>query len=320
MSKTQWIKDHAIFFHAAVSVILIAIIMGRLDLRSQLDAFMNFKMRYFLYAIIIEFVLGYFYCYKWYLILKKIKIKTSSIALFLINHISAFYALVVPSRLTQEAVKMYKVSRGRSKKITYLSSILLDKATGAIGLFLCGFLGLFLSGAEFLSDDIKLFSLGLILLILISIFLFLYLPVEKLFNLFGFSRLNEIRDSCIEMKEEKAFFAGICLYSIALHMALATIYWPLIIGSGFHVSIINLIWIYNLVSFLLILPISVSGFGVRESVLIFILGKYGFSAEQAVDLSLLTVFSKFLQGVFFGLPLDLFWIKRYYRRPVEHDH
>lgn len=318
MLKIQWIKDHSSYFHAVISIILIVIIVSRLDLRSQIEAFFDFKVRYFYYAIFIEFVLGYFYCYKWYLILKKIKIKTSSIALFLINHISAFYALVIPSRLTQEAVKMYKVAKGRPKKITYLTSILLDKATGAIGLFLCGLIGISLSDADFLSDEIRMVSFSLSLTLIIAIFLFLYLPIENIFNLSGTTWSHEIKKACMNIKREKSFLGYICLYSIALHMVLPIIYWPLIIGSGFRVSIVNLIWIYNLVSFLLILPISISGFGVRESALIFILGKYGFSAEQAVVLSLLTVFSKFLQGIFIGLPLDLFWIKRYYRRHLEH--
>ncbi|HZK08400.1 MAG TPA: lysylphosphatidylglycerol synthase transmembrane domain-containing protein [Bacteroidales bacterium] len=85
------------------------------------------------------------------------------------------------------------------------------------------------------------------------------------------------------------FFGGIELlfYSLNIHISF--------LESGFIISLIGLI---------LLLPISIAGFGTREAGLIYLLAFYGISAETAISFSLLQFLTFFVWGGLIGL---YFW-------------
>ncbi|NCA85647.1 MAG: flippase-like domain-containing protein [Clostridia bacterium] len=85
------------------------------------------------------------------------------------------------------------------------------------------------------------------------------------------------------------FFGGIELlfYSLSIQISF--------LESGFIISLIGLI---------LLLPISIAGFGTREAGLIYLLAFYGISAETAISFSLLQFLTFFVWGGLIGL---YFW-------------
>ena len=72
-----------------------------------------------------------------------------------------------------------------------------------------------------------------------------------------------------------------------------------------HLSPLEYLWVFALVSLLLFLPISLAGLGVREGSMIFLLGILGVSSEKALAASLtLFIISIMLGSV--GVLLHLF--------------
>jgi uncharacterized protein (TIRG00374 family) len=85
------------------------------------------------------------------------------------------------------------------------------------------------------------------------------------------------------------FFGGIELLFYSLNIQIS------FLESGFIISLIGLI---------LLLPISIAGFGTREAGLIYLLAFYGISAEIAISFSLLQFLTFFVWGGLIGL---YFW-------------
>lgn len=86
------------------------------------------------------------------------------------------------------------------------------------------------------------------------------------------------------------YFAGIQFLFFALDISIN------FIETGFIISLIGLI---------LLLPISVAGFGTREAGLIYLLSIYGIAAESALSFSLLQFLAFFVWGGIIGL---FFWM------------
>lgn len=77
------------------------------------------------------------------------------------------------------------------------------------------------------------------------------------------------------------------LLSIVFQSVVTYAAYLLLLRLDIAISFLQFLLSISIVSIIQILPISISGIGVRESVLLVLLATYGVKAEQAVSLSLL---------------------------------
>lgn len=89
----------------------------------------------------------------------------------------------------------------------------------------------------------------------------------------------------------------------------------LLVALDIDIPFTKVCFIISTMSLILLIPVSIAGFGPREAVLIFLLGRYGVTAETALSFSLLQFIVFFLFGGLLGLaamlsaPLPLWKIK-----------
>jgi len=82
-------------------------------------------------------------------------------------------------------------------------------------------------------------------------------------------------------------FAYMMLVSLFIHLLGAVIYYLLAISLGIDISFLTMGWIRSLVTLILMVPISISGLGVREGLLLFFLEPYRTSGGDTLALSFL---------------------------------
>jgi uncharacterized protein (TIRG00374 family) len=75
--------------------------------------------------------------------------------------------------------------------------------------------------------------------------------------------------------------------SITVHLLGILIYYLLAVSLGINISFVTIGWIRSAVLIISMVPISMSGLGVREGVSLFLLKLYGVSGERALALSFL---------------------------------
>jgi glycosyltransferase 2 family protein len=108
--------------------------------------------------------------------------------------------------------------------------------------------------------------------------------------------------SLYELKEEPLRYSRVLFLSGFLHFVWFTIVYLLAWGMQIPIGFLQLAFATALVIPMTILPISLSGLGVREFSYIYILNFYGISAEAATALSLAQFFLLILTA-FMGVPL-----------------
>ena len=74
----------------------------------------------------------------------------------------------------------------------------------------------------------------------------------------------------------------------------------MLLSVDINISFIDVVYAFSLMSIVLLLPISIAGFGSREASLIFLLSLYGISPEVAISFSILQFFVFYVGGSIVG--------------------
>jgi hypothetical protein len=224
--------------------------------------------------------------------------------------LSAYFAsyslgVVTPGRLG-ELLKVYNLRKDQPhiEVLPAFATVVLDRLFDMFFLLWFG-----LSGLVFFFAPFGEMATGFILMLILIVLLvglvvanwFLKLILKKyaapnamlVFVQTCFGQMLSARNASAWLLTTLAYaiyFAGIQILFLALHIQIP------FIETGFIISLIGL---------LLLLPISVAGFGTREAGLVFLLAFYSISPELAISFSLLQFLTFFVWGGLVGL---LFWM------------
>lgn len=286
-----------------VSLSLITFLLLKVDLYSLLKYVGQIKPIFLLMAILTTLFAWLINTYKWQLLLVALRLgKISFKTLLSLNFIGLFYNLFLPGQVGGEVIKGIKLSRrpGLSTHQVFIS-IVADRATGLFALLIMG-------GIALLS--IKKESSFLLLVVLIG-FSILALLIsgdrlkkigQPIKNLMPFGKFLSPFLEAIKTYWRNKTCLGLTLFYSFLFQGLVSLnaYW-ISLGLGIEISFIALIWIMSLVSLLQMLPVSISGIGVREGTLILLLSQYGIASSKALAFSLIIFGITILMGLIGGI-------------------
>ena len=94
------------------------------------------------------------------------------------------------------------------------------------------------------------------------------------------------------------------LYSIAIHVISIFVLYILAISLGITIDFLTSFALFAIVIFSMLIPISIAGWGVREGVMVVLLGLIGISSESALALSILYGIILTIVGLMGGI----FWL------------
>lgn len=245
-----------------------------------------------------------FKSYRWHILLQQTGI-TFSRWNSLKSYFSSYaFGVVTPGRLG-EFIKIYNVRQFTGAGLMpSLKSAITDRLFDLIFLLIVALSGTikFLMHKEINNALIILLSLIIvfILLVLMKILIVKILSLKKRKPIKYFDFVIE----CLNLLMGKKSIYPWLMTAISYSLFFITT-WFLFLSLNITVSIIDTGYVISLVSLVLLLPISVAGFGTRELSLVYLLSLYGVDTVSALTFSLLQFLTFFLWGGLVGL---IFWI------------
>lgn len=244
---------------------------------------------------------------KWFILLPQYSI----LKLYIVNFIGQYYSILLPGQITGEAVKAYRLGKGKKDAEQVAASVLIDKVTGFIGILIVGITGFFFTNKDISLWVVMFFLCGILICIITLLSLqikFIYFFILKNMRilehkLLKFSKhINKIiyfiKAWSLYSKRLKVLFLNIILGVIFQLLAILILFF-LAKEMGIFLAFIEWCWIFAIVSTVLFLPLTIGGIGMREGTFIGILGGLGISNEKALALSL-SIFGLQLLGAFIG--------------------
>lgn len=295
-------------------IFFVFILWRVIDLQTTLALVRGMNLKIALISILLFPVLNTLLAFRWWVICRRLELTASFKTLFQVNYISWF--LSVFPMIGMSAISKFAYLKEEGKPAGLIAiSITLDKLFNIIGPIFFGLFAFVYFPRSLLKYmHLWVFYAGLIAIAL-TVALFwkkIWQTFKKLLSLFTSKRLHQIGRN-IETKLAKfwsnldlKFFTLILVISIvigllrSLALFLLAISLDMSIGFGFIIACRALIGITNMI------PVSISGLGTRDAVLLLTLPLAGVSKEAAIALGFMT----FLWTICYKFSGVIFWLKR----------
>ena len=290
------LRTSTLLVRMAVAMAIVVYLFYRIGLRPSVSAFLSARKEYVIAAIVLVMGNQAVVAHRLKLLVEGQGITISTLEMFKINLSSTFYASFLPGgNVTGLAVRLYKISRPTRMYMATIVSLLADRLLATLSLCAVGLALWFFDPSVGASPSLYLLLLSTGILAGICVLLWSPPATERLGRVFATIRWTWASTSFEGAMEAIGVFRKLpyrrvfLLLSLSLlaHLLGIACYSLLASALGLDISLLSIGWIRSVVVLVTMIPVSVSGIGVREVALVTLLSLYGVSGIQAVGYSLL---------------------------------
>ncbi len=315
MSKDKWIS----LIKVLVTLALLAAVIWTIDLSQVWQTLRMADWGALLVALVVYQLGMLIRAYRWYALLEGQGLRVPLVKLLNLYYVGTFFSNFLPSGFGGDVIKMYELARYSANGPMAVSTVLADRILGLVGLFVMALVALPF-GWRLVPPSVVLVLLALIVGLGLALWLFLNRwLVEALAARIGLLRRVLANPKIAALYESFHNYTRIALLksmlaSFAFNLSLIVVQIYLARAVQVYISPAYFFLFVPILSSLLALPISISGFGVREGGYVILFGQAGVEPNRAIAMSLLFYALGFATGIVGGVLYLVQSARGYWRR------
>lgn len=230
---------------------------------------------------------------RWKVILSAYEIPISLLRVIRIIFVSMPAGFLTPGGAGTDLARGYQVSREHGQSADVAGSIIIDRIIGLYSMFFVAFVAsYFTPPLEYLYEIKLILTIGILLLTTGAV-VGLYVlrkfgsRIKIRFNEKWNEQLSKLVYALADITVLKKIFSPIVLISLLVQLFRCILFYFLFLSLGVQLDFIYFLVLVPLVYVLLFMPISLGGFGVRETSLLFFFAQFGVKGEVSVSAGLL---------------------------------
>jgi hypothetical protein len=286
------------------SAVLIYFAFKKVDVIKLFEDIRRVPLWFVVTNIIISFFIVALISIRWSLLLfSKIKLKTI-LTFTRASFLASYYSLIFPTAVAGDVLKWVVIDHKYPEipKTKVLGSIILDRFIGFSMFMFLALLSAILSRKKgLIIPDYIFYLLVILTIICLLIYLIIYFfDVSKLFPKITFlHKLDNAFDTLTN--ENKKQIIKCLLISLASETIWILQAWFVSWKFGVGLNIFSIFTFMTIISIILVLPISIGGFGAREQLFLFFFSQIGSSNESILLMSaffgILGIFNALFGGI-----------------------
>jgi len=289
---------------------LLIFLFYKVDVDKMITTVKGLDLFYFLIALILFAVTYFLGILRWQILLKGSGVIAPFSRVVFSYLMGLAVNLFVPSTVGGDLARGIDLSNYSSNsKSKILATVLLDRMSGFVAVVIITLFSILL-GYKFVNDKMILVSFGILFSVL-SITLFVLFDkalLLKVSRLFG--RIEIIKNGIIRFDEAISLFRSrsklktiIACLSVALLIQFGTVALFYFIGKslGLNINIIYFFIFVPIINTISMIPLTISGLGLRDTSAVFFFTKVGASAPGVFAMSLISFFLMILAGIIGGI-------------------
>ena len=295
---------------AAATALILAWLGSRIDMRAAMAAIAAVSVPHLVGVLALVALDRLVMIWRWVLLLRAADIPVTTGQAARIFLTSSFVGSFLPAGVGGDAARALSLSQLTSRLGDALASVVVDRVLGVLSLAAMGAAGV----AAWTPRDIEPWRVAAAVVVLalacVAAFwgdavLRLVLPADRHHGAIA-RRLLRLADAVAHYRGHGGVLATVMGWSIAVQLLRIVQAYVLGLGLGLQVPFAYYLLVMPLGLLMLLLPISVSGFGVPQGVIVWLLRPMGVPDPQSFALSALIV----LTGLAGNLPGLLLWLRR----------
>ncbi len=244
---------------------------------------------------------------RWQLVLRGLGVPLgigTTLRLFLVG---MFFNQTLPSSIGGDATRVFYLWRAGTDAQTALNSVLLDRI---LGLSILVIVITLVTPTLLANLDSPLAAKGFVLVLagswtaIVMLFLFNNPYTRRVQHLRLIDFAVTLSRDAVDLCRQRAIIAPAVLISVAIHGATIAIAWCLDRALGGAGGILVYVIAVTPTILLISIPVSIAGWGVREQIMVVLLGAFAIGAAQAVSVSILFGILLLVGGI----PGGLLWL------------
>jgi uncharacterized protein (TIRG00374 family) len=295
-----------------ITIALLAYIFNKIPLLEVIDAITSANLIFIAAGLLLIPPSFFVEAHKLKILTDEQKMSASVSKIFEITMIATFYSIFLPGYLASGAVRWYKLSRPNKKHAEALAAIAYNRLFDSINIIL---LGIFFLLAAKPPNSSSLVGISLII-ILIALLAIHFLAFNKHISSYIVKNIDHMTFFPQTIRRKISKFLNstgkyhslkkkplikMLVFSHTRNILDILAFYLFAVSLNLNISMLDLGWIRTFVYIITLLPISISGLGVREGTLIYMLGAYEISPLNAVAFSLILFGRNLIAGGLGGL-------------------
>ncbi len=268
-----------LFFKVLISVCLLAYVFRKAGLQNILGNLRSVDARFFLLAILLHVVIVFVAAFRWRLLLEH---RYPLGRVFSLYFIGSFFNTILPGAVGGDAVKIYYLYKDSGKGGDSMGSVLLDRSVGLLGLLLVGTVAGMIA-----FDDLRAVKMQWVIPLLFLAY------IGALAVIFGmrlgdrFKPVSELHDYIRRFTDRKKRLIAALALSLLIQVLSISMVYTIALGLDQKLSFTALFVFVPIIITLASLPISIAGFGIRESAFVVLFGLTGVTSAASMSISFL---------------------------------
>lgn len=293
----------------AITIAILAYLASDIDMAAAARAVLQVDVRYLALVLVLVLCDRAVMILRWVLLLRASHVDISARDAARIFLVSSFVGSFLPAGVGGDLARAYGLSKATSDTAEALASVAIDRVLGIIALLAMGVLGLIATTTS-VSDwrvvaGILLLLAGCLALLWADRLVAAFMPRGLEDRRLG-RRLRGVGDALSRYRRRPGALAQVFGWSIGVQLLRIVQAYFLGVGLGILVPFRYYLVFMPVALLMLLLPISVSGFGLPQAIIVWLTRPLGIGDEQSFALSTLIV----VTGLAGNIPGLWLWLRR----------
>ena len=262
-----------------VSALLLALIVKKAGPGNVISQMRSMNGWLFFFSACISVVMAWLVALRWRILLDN---RYPTRTLFSLQMIGNFFNTILPSSMGGDAVKVYYLYRDAIPAGVSFGSVFLDRYAGLIARLSLGLVSSAIAFNELKTIGMQWAIPILFFVIASGSLVMLRFRIGKRFGV-----VTDFYDYVRSRLERKGMMLKTFLLSLVIQVLLILMIAIVARGIGWHLSFTELFVFVPIITTVMIIPVSISGFGVREGAFVAIFGLTGVPPSVSVSISFL---------------------------------
>ena len=305
LSRSLWIRS-------AITAIVLAIMLSRISVAEVLDVIARVRPEMVVSVLVLLAADRAVMIWRWIILLRATGQRIATKSAAWIYLVSSFVGGFLPAGIGADLARAYTLSQRTAETSAAAASVAVDRLLGLLSIVLVGIFGIVVGGRWTRgSRDVWAFVLaGALVAIGMAAVLWadrwiLLMPVRWTQTTIG-RRMQRLASALSEYREHRVALVSVSMLSIGVQLLRIVQAWLLGIGIGLTVPFAYYLFFMPIGLVALMLPISISGFGAPQGIIVWMLRPVGVADADAFALSTLIV----LSGIVANLPGAWLYLRR----------
>lgn len=298
-----------------VTLLLLGILALEMDLKKFLAVISSVDPMLVLLATVLQMFIILLAVFRWQVILQNFQMTTGFSPLTKIMFIGQFFNLFLPSGIGGDVFRAYYLSKSHHRGMsTTLTTTLVERSAGLFALLFMGCFFAALHRVVVQGISLLYLFIGLIIAYLAAnVALFhswIHRRLTSLLMRFGLrdveGKLELVSEGLTTLRKNKKAIANCLLLSGVIQFLSVVVMWLAALAIGIRAPFFIFLIFIPIVNLTIMIPLTINGFGLRESVYYLLFNQIGVAPEVAVTLSFLNFLIVTLSSLPGGVAYSLY--------------